>query len=708
MSPGLTYYVRFTTANGSTGPLDGSTLYQLNSFSFDDQQTLNIGSQSSGAGAGKVTFNPLDLVLTQPALTPALFEMLATGAAFKEVDVLGYGQDGTLATDDSFGLVAASDLGSSANGDTDISLQYASVSLQTYGTLNLGTFAAVSPAVVEHGQTTVVGEVTLGFAGETLTPMQTAGNGTLSLGPVAGGVQQVIYTAPSSIAASAADAVSFTISDQDNDAVATASANVQLDAGPAARSASIIVGHNQALNETALVDGLITPGLAGDTETITKVTGNATLSGQSISYQSPSSGPDSFSYTVQDQLGGTATGTVNVAVDPGPAINSVTPAVVETNQTTVIGTVTPGLASDTLTLKQTGGIGTLSLVTVSGVREVIYTAPSVATGTQDTVSYTITDQYNDAATGSNTILVAPATDTIYVGTAGGAVNVGNGNSAVDGRAGNETINVGNGNDVVFAGANDTINLGNGQDSVIGGSNDTIQAGNGTDTISTGANSHVTVGNNPDTISVGDNSVVVVGNGQDTVTAGANATITGGNGQDTVTTGANAKITLGNGQDTVTAGANAKITLGNGNDMVTAGSGSAISLGNGNNTVTPGANSTVTLGNGNNTVFGSANDVVSVGNGQNQLVASPGDAWTVGNGQDAFTLNAGFGNNTIASFSTAHDVLQFNHALFANYAAVMPNIKQVGADTLITYDANDTVKLDAVTASHLTASNFKFT
>ena len=100
VSPGLTYYVRFTTANGSTGPLDGSTLYQLNSFSFDDQQTLNIGSQSSGAGAGKVTFNPLDLVLTQPAMTPALFEMLATGAAFKEVDVLGYGQDGTLATDD--------------------------------------------------------------------------------------------------------------------------------------------------------------------------------------------------------------------------------------------------------------------------------------------------------------------------------------------------------------------------------------------------------------------------------------------------------------------------------------------------------------------------------------------------------------------------------------------------------------------------------
>ena len=27
-------------------------------FSFDIEQTLNIGSQATGAGAGKVTFNP--------------------------------------------------------------------------------------------------------------------------------------------------------------------------------------------------------------------------------------------------------------------------------------------------------------------------------------------------------------------------------------------------------------------------------------------------------------------------------------------------------------------------------------------------------------------------------------------------------------------------------------------------------------------------
>ena len=31
------------------------------SFSFDIEQTLNIGSQSTGAGAGKVTFNPFSI-----------------------------------------------------------------------------------------------------------------------------------------------------------------------------------------------------------------------------------------------------------------------------------------------------------------------------------------------------------------------------------------------------------------------------------------------------------------------------------------------------------------------------------------------------------------------------------------------------------------------------------------------------------------------
>ena len=32
--------------------------FEVSDYSFDIEQALSIGSQSSGAGAGKVTFNP--------------------------------------------------------------------------------------------------------------------------------------------------------------------------------------------------------------------------------------------------------------------------------------------------------------------------------------------------------------------------------------------------------------------------------------------------------------------------------------------------------------------------------------------------------------------------------------------------------------------------------------------------------------------------
>ena len=36
----------------------GQGLFEIDDYSFDIEQVLNIGSQSSGAGAGKVSFNP--------------------------------------------------------------------------------------------------------------------------------------------------------------------------------------------------------------------------------------------------------------------------------------------------------------------------------------------------------------------------------------------------------------------------------------------------------------------------------------------------------------------------------------------------------------------------------------------------------------------------------------------------------------------------
>jgi autotransporter passenger strand-loop-strand repeat protein len=412
-------------------------------------------------------------------------------------------------------------------------------------------------------------------------------------------------------------------------------------------------------------------GLSGGAGGVYTITGSAavvTNELDALSFAPKAGTPNTSStstFTLSDTSSAFAAATVNTAtsvVDTDPAappkITAVTPSVVENGQSTEIGTVTPGIAGAMLSLQQTGGVGTLSLVTVSGVEEVIYTAPkSVSASMLDNVSYTITDQFGDVTTGSNTVPVAPAPDAIDVGRTGGAVNVSNTSSAIDGRAGSENIQAGNGNDVVFAGPNDAINLGNGSDTVLGGSNDTIRAGNGTDNISTGANANIALGN----------------------------------GNDTITAGTGSSVSAGNGKYTVTAGANSTITLGNGNNTVTEGAGSSVSAGNGNDTVTAGANSTITLGNGNDTVFAGMSGMFTFGNGQDTVAFSA-------------ATPAALGAQTISGFNAQHDQIDFNPALFVNFAAVLHDATQRGANTIITAAPGDTVTLLNVAMTSLTANN----
>ena len=53
-------------------------------------------------------------------------------------------------------------------------------------------------------------------------------------------------------------------------------------------------------------------------------------------------------------------------------------------------------------------------------------------------------------------------------------------------------------------------------------------------------------------------------------------------------------------------------------------------------------------------------------------------------------------------------MQFNATLFSNFTAAMNHASQSGANTVFTIDTNDTVTLDNITKSSLTASNFRFT
>ena len=162
----LHYYVRLTLFNGKTVSIDGNQLFALDSFSVDDQQTLRIGSQSSGAGAGKVIFDPLHLSLEQPALQPQLFQMLAAGTPFKEVDVLGYNNDGHLVEDYSFGTVAADQLSIDASGVTQVDLQYGAESIQHFTQLPDGSYPPTPDASAAWNAV----QNRSGFPGGTLDP----------------------------------------------------------------------------------------------------------------------------------------------------------------------------------------------------------------------------------------------------------------------------------------------------------------------------------------------------------------------------------------------------------------------------------------------------------------------------------------------------------------------------------------------------------
>lgn len=65
--------------------LTAGNVFEVEDYSFDVEQTLNIGSQSSGAGAGKITFNPFSITRAIDLASPTFFQMACSGTAFQSV-----------------------------------------------------------------------------------------------------------------------------------------------------------------------------------------------------------------------------------------------------------------------------------------------------------------------------------------------------------------------------------------------------------------------------------------------------------------------------------------------------------------------------------------------------------------------------------------------------------------------------------------------
>ncbi|PDS40425.1 hypothetical protein CO662_36420 [Rhizobium anhuiense] len=88
-----------------------------------------------------------------------------------------------------------------------------------------------------------------------------------------------------------------------------------------------------------------------------------------------------------------------------------------------------------------------------------------------------------------------------------------------------------------------------------------------------------------------------------------------------------------------------------------------------------------------------------------------DTLTGVGGNDVFVFKADFGKDNVTDFSAGAgigDVLDISNDLFADFASVLAAASQVGADTVITHDANTSITLKNVALTSLHQDDFRFT
>ena len=458
----------------------------------------------------------------------------------------------------------------------------ANVTIDPGPTLAAGT-TVIAPDHTVDLTRTIASLITPGLTGdtETVTAVSTqTGEVVLQYGSTGG--YDIKYTAP----ATGNDTLTYTVTDSNGD-TATGNLSIAVDPGPILAQGSMTIGHGQSTNLLSYLESLITPGVAGDSETITSVQatfGTAALEEtnpgvgtgkEAAVYTAPASGNDVVTYMVEDQNGVTATGTVAITVNSGPMAGNLSTGVqvgqsIDLTQQ-ILGTDIPGLAGDALTLvgdNTQGTAGNVSLVN----GDLVYTASHAAFAslgagatTTDNFAYTVSDQYGDQATGTVTLDVSNPVTTINGNTNGGAT--------IEGTGGNQTINAfGWGNTIDANGGNGTINAGQGQATVNAGSgnvtvnlngyNNVVTGGDGTESVSGSLGStSVMLGNGNDTVNLGGyGNAITVGNGNDTIVAGAGSdTVTGGSGTDNVTlAGYSDSVSFTGGNDTISGGAGSDV------------------------------------------------------------------------------------------------------------------------------------------------------
>ena len=262
--------------------IDGTAAANSTVTLYDNTTVVGTG-QANGSGAFQIQTSALangTHNLTATATDGSGLTSAASAAYAVTVDTAA---SLTIASIDGNGFVDA------ANAAAGIT-----ISGTSSGGLGAGDLAGQPIAVTLNGQT---------YAGTI------AKDGTWSVAVGASALAALTGGQTYTVSASAVDPAGNAVS-------ATTTAKVDL--GPTLGAGSLTIGYSETQDVTSLITGLVTPGFAGDTETITSLSaalGTATLSNGDLTYTAPAGGTDTLTYTVKDQLGNVSTGTVKVAVD---------------------------------------------------------------------------------------------------------------------------------------------------------------------------------------------------------------------------------------------------------------------------------------------------------------------------------------------------------------------------------------------------------
>lgn len=322
----------------------------------------------------------------------------------------------------------------------------------------------------------------------------------------------------------------------------------------------------------------------------------------------------------------------------------------------------------------------------------------------------------------------------------------NGDDTLSGEGGDDSLFGGNGNDSLFGGPGDDYLMGMaGDDDIsIGGGQNTVYGNDGNDyvfAVTEGSDLIYLNGGN-DTfyslslISGQDSFTVYAGSGADLVDASlGDDFLYGGQGKDTINGGAGHDYIEGGGDNDLLNGSNGNDTLsgfqgndtifgGDGNDILNGGSGADDLFGEaGDDTLEGGKNADELFGGtGNDSLQGFAGiDVLAGGAGFDTLVGGSGadtldggagnDSLVGGANADIFVFSGGFGVDTIGDFDPSGLVEAIDLSgvtSIVDWLDLQSNhLSTVAGNAVITDASGNSITLDGVSASSLSASDFVF-